>query len=79
MEIEDLDFLTIREAADICRFKGTEAIKKAIDRGELFAIKQRHRHIIIPREAFVRWLMGQRMRKRPLAARVAAKVARREK
>lgn len=60
-EETDLDFLTLREAADICKFKGTEAIRRAIDRQELPAYKLRHRHIVIPRVAVVRWLLGQRM------------------
>jgi excisionase family DNA binding protein len=69
-EHEELDFVTMREAADIMRLKGTEAIRKAIERKELPAVKMGHRHILIPREAFVRWVMGKKMR--PLAARVAS-------
>jgi hypothetical protein len=61
MEI-DTDLITMREAADICRFKGVEAIRAAIRRRELPAIKINHRHMVIPRQAFYKWLKGRYLR-----------------
>jgi hypothetical protein len=59
-ELEKLDFFTAREAADICHFKGTEAIKRAIKRGELPAIHLSNTQILVPKDAFLRWLKAHR-------------------
>jgi hypothetical protein len=60
-ELKKLDFLTIREAADICKFQGTEPIKRAIKRGELPGINLSNAQILVPREAFKRWLLAHGM------------------
>jgi hypothetical protein len=61
MEI-DTDLITMQEAADICRFKGVWAIRAAIRRRELPAIKLSHRHIVIPRQAFYKWMNARKLR-----------------
>lgn len=55
-ELDTLEFLTVREAADVCHFKGTEPIKRAIKRGELPGINLSHYQILVPKEAFKKWL-----------------------
>jgi Helix-turn-helix domain len=57
----ETDFLTLREAADICRFKTVCPIRNAIRRRELYALKMKHRHILIPRDALDRWMTRHRM------------------
>jgi hypothetical protein len=61
MEI-DTDLITMQEAANICRFKGVWAIRAAIRRRELPAIKLSHRHIVIPRQAFYKWMNARKLR-----------------
>jgi Helix-turn-helix domain len=58
----DLDFVTLKEAAQICRLKRTDQIRAAIKRRELPRIRISARHILIPREAIIRWLLARASR-----------------
>ena len=55
-ELSKLDFLTLRQAADVCHYKGTEPLKRAVRRGELPCITLSNAQVLFPREAFLKWL-----------------------
>jgi excisionase family DNA binding protein len=58
----DTDLITMQEAATICRLKGVFAIRKAIRRRELPAFRISHRHVLIPRAAFYKWMESRKVR-----------------
>jgi Helix-turn-helix domain len=62
MDYDPDDFLTIQEAAAICRYKGVWAIRKLIKRNLLPAFKPSYRQILIPKVAFNKWFNSRRMR-----------------
>jgi hypothetical protein len=62
MDYDPNDFLTIQEAAAICRYKGVWAIRKLIKRNQLPAFKPSYRQILIPKVAFHKWFNSRRMR-----------------
>lgn len=62
MDYDPDDFMTIHEAAAICRYKGPWAIRKLITRRELPAFKPSYRQILIPKVAFYKWFNSRRMR-----------------
>jgi len=62
MDYDPDDFLTIHEAAAICRYKGVWAIRKLIKRNQLPAFKPSYRQILIPKVAFHKWFNSRRMR-----------------
>jgi excisionase family DNA binding protein len=59
----ETDLITMQEAADICRLKGVWMIRNAIRRRELPAFRMSHRHILIPRAAFNKWMQAKRFRR----------------
>lgn len=56
----DQEFMTIDEIADVLRLKTRWAVREAIRRRELPHIRVLHRRILVPREAFVKWLESKR-------------------
>jgi excisionase family DNA binding protein len=56
----DLDFVTMKEAAAICRYKRPDQIRKAIKRRELTAYQLGGRHTLISRFALIKWLLAHR-------------------
>jgi helix-turn-helix protein len=55
----DLDFITLKEAARICRYKRTDVIRKAIKRREIPVLPMSVRHILVPREAVIKWMLAR--------------------
>jgi hypothetical protein len=55
----DFDFITLKEAARICRYKRTDAIRAAIKRREIPVIPMSVRHILVPRKAVIEWMLAR--------------------
>lgn len=50
------EYLTVKECQEICRFKGPDAIRSAIRRGELPAVEISTNHfLLIPSTDFWKW------------------------
>lgn len=58
----DQEYMTIDEIAGILRLKTRWAVREAIRRNELPHIRVLHRRILIPREAFVKWMESKKPR-----------------
>ena len=48
-------YMTPKQCAEICCFKGTEAIRRAVARGELPGTLLQPNRLLIPTEAFWTW------------------------
>lgn len=60
--MDDVEMMTMRECADACRLKSIFAIRAAIRRRELPAIRISYRHVLIPKAAFLKWVNSKRFR-----------------
>lgn len=49
------EYLTVRECQEICRFKGPEAIRRAVYRGDLQGIRVRANRLLILSKSFWKW------------------------
>jgi hypothetical protein len=49
------EYLTVKECQTVCRFKGPEAIRRAVYRGDLPGIRVRANRLLIPSTAFWKW------------------------
>jgi len=58
---DDLEFFKLSECMKICRFTQPYVLRKAIKNGELPAIRLALHHTIVPKEAFIRWLLVHKM------------------
>ena len=62
-EVCDLEFVTMKEAAEICRLKRTDQIRAAIKRRELTPYRISGRHVLISKLELMRWLIRRRGRR----------------
>jgi len=68
METEPLpmpDFLTVEECQKICRFKSPAPIRRAIKRGDLQGVNLRQHHLLVQREALLKWIMSHQTGPKP--------------
>jgi hypothetical protein len=66
--MDDVDMMTMRECADACRLKSLFAIRAAIRRRELPAIRISHRHVLVPKASFIKWVNSKKYRSVSTAA-----------
>jgi hypothetical protein len=66
-------FLSLPQAAAAAGYKGTEAIRKAIDEGDLRAFKLARLKIVIAKEDLLKWILSKQIPKKEEKPRRARK------
>lgn len=60
--MDDVEMMTMQECADICRLKSIFAIRAAIRRRELPAVRISYRRVLVPKAAFLKWVSSKKYR-----------------
>jgi hypothetical protein len=70
--ISTLDWLTIQECAEACKYKGPEGIVKAIKKKELRAFRFERRKLLVLKEDLVKWILSKQTVKPSLKEQLAS-------